>query len=111
MTETSPRVVVVGGGLSGLTAAYQLSLDLPDAHVTVLEASAAPGGALQTVDFPSGPMELGAEAFIARRPEASQLVAELGLTDSLRHPGPLGPAILTGGRAVSMPRGTLMGLP
>ncbi|MCT2059563.1 FAD-dependent oxidoreductase, partial [Dietzia cinnamea] len=111
MTETSPRVVVVGGGLSGLTAAYQLSLELPDAHVTVLEASASPGGALHTVDFPSGPMELGAEAFIARRPEASQLVVELGLTDSLRHPGPLGPAILTGGRAVPMPRGTLMGLP
>ena len=107
----APRVVVVGGGLSGLTAAYQLSLDLPDAQVTVLEASAAPGGALHTVDFPSGPMELGAEAFIGRRPEASALVAELGLADSLRHPGTLGSAILTGGRVVAMPPGTLMGLP
>ncbi|MDJ0423170.1 protoporphyrinogen oxidase [Dietzia kunjamensis] len=106
-----PRVAVVGGGLSGLTAAYQLSRELPDAHITVLEASDRPGGALHTVDFPSGPMELGAEAFIGRRPEASDLVAELGLTGSLRHPGPLGPAILTGGRMVPMPVGTLMGLP
>ncbi len=102
---------MVGGGLSGLTAAYQLALDLPDARITVLEASDIPGGALHTVDFPSGPMELGAEAFIGRRPEASELVAELGLTDALRHPGPLGPAILTGGRLVPMPPGTVMGLP
>ncbi|WP_194861588.1 FAD-dependent oxidoreductase [Dietzia sp. SYD-A1] len=107
----APRVAVVGGGLSGLTAAYQLALDLPDARITVLEASDIPGGALHTVDFPSGPMELGAEAFIGRRPEASELVAELGLTDALRHPGPLGPAILTGGRLVPMPPGTVMGLP
>jgi oxygen-dependent protoporphyrinogen oxidase len=105
------RVAVVGGGLSGLTAAYQLAGDLPGARITVLEAGDAVGGALHTTDFPSGPVELGAEAFIARRPEASDLVAELGLTDALRHPGLLGPAILTGGRLVPMPTGTLMGLP
>lgn len=105
------RVAVVGGGLSGLTAAYQLARDLPGARITVLEASGAVGGALCTTDFPSGPVELGAEAFIGRRPEASELVAELGLAESLRHPGPLGPAILTGGRLVSMPARTLMGLP
>lgn len=107
----APRVAVVGGGLSGLTAAYQLSRDLPGAQITVLEASRAPGGCLDTVDFPSGPMELGAEAFICRRPEASDLVSELGLTGALRHPGPLGPAILTGGRLEPVPSGTLMGLP
>ena len=107
----APRVAVVGGGLSGLTAAYQLARDLPGARITVLEASDRVGGALDTVDFPSGPMELGAEAFIGRRPEATALVAELGLTGALRHPGPLGPAILTGGRLVPMPARTLMGLP
>lgn len=107
----APRVAVVGGGLSGLTAAYQLSRDLPGARVTVFEASPVPGGCLDTADFPSGPMELGAEAFIGRRPEASELVAELGLTHELRHPGTLGPAILTGGRLIPMPAGTLMGLP
>ncbi len=106
-----PRVVVVGGGLSGLTAAYQLAREFPAARITVLEASDRPGGALHTADFPSGPMELGAEAFIGRRPEASDLVAELGLAGTLRHPGTLGPAILTGGRLVPMPARTLMGLP
>ena len=107
----APRVAVVGGGLSGLTAAYQLSRDLPGAGITVLEASRSPGGCLDTTDFPAGPMELGAEAFIGRRPEASELVAELGLTSALRHPGRLGPAVLTGGSLEPMPPGTLMGLP
>ncbi|MBB0967399.1 FAD-dependent oxidoreductase, partial [Dietzia aerolata] len=108
---TGPSVAVVGGGLSGLTAAYQLSRDLPGARITVLEASPAPGGCLDTVDFPSGPMELGAEAFIGRRPEAAELVAELGLADALQHPSGRSASILTGGRLVSMPAGTLMGLP
>lgn len=107
----SPRIAVVGGGLSGLTAAYQLRCELPDADITVHEASGAPGGKLDTTDFPSGPMELGAEAFIVRRPEAARLVDELGLTDALRHPSTRGSAILTGGRLVPMPAGTLMGLP
>lgn len=111
MSRPGPRVTVVGGGLSGLVAAYQLSLDLPGAQITVLEESAATGGALATTDFPSGPMELGAEAFICRRPEAAGLIDELGLTDRLAHPGTLGPAILTGGRLEPMPAGTLMGLP
>ncbi|WP_029458259.1 protoporphyrinogen oxidase [Dietzia alimentaria] len=107
----APHVVVVGGGLSGLTSAYQLSRDLPDVRITILEAGARPGGALHTTDFPSGPMELGAEAFIARRPEASELVSELGLTSALRHPGSLKPALLTRGQLVPMPARTLMGLP
>ena len=107
----APRFVVVGGGISGLVAAYQLRLESPEASIEVLEASDRVGGKLDTADFPSGPMELGAEAFIGRRPEAAELVDELGLTDRLRHPGGAGSAILTGGRLVPMPRGTLMGLP
>lgn len=108
---SAPRVAVIGGGVSGLTAAYQVARDLPGAQITVHEASARVGGALETAEFPSGPMELGAEAFIVRRPEARDLVDELGLTSSLREPGRLGSAILTGGRLESMPRGTVMGMP
>ena len=107
----APRFVVVGGGISGLVAAYQLRLESPEASIEVLEDSDRVGGKLDTADFPSGPMELGAEAFIGRRPEAAELVDELGLTDRLQHPGGAGSAILTGGRLVPMPRGTLMGLP
>ena len=45
---TSPRVVVVGGGISGLAAAWRLRLLRPDAEITVLEAAARWGGKLVT---------------------------------------------------------------
>lgn len=106
-----PRIAVVGGGLSGLVAAYQLHRDLPGAAVTVYEAGRRPGGKLDTDDFPSGPMELGAEAFIRRRAEAFELVCELGLEPALHHPSGLGSAVLSGGRLHPMPAGTMMGLP
>ncbi len=38
------RVVVVGGGISGLTAAWQPLDSLPDADITVVDASDRPGG-------------------------------------------------------------------
>lgn len=107
----APRVAVVGGGVSGLTAAYQLRRELPEARIDVHEASSRIGGALQTADFPSGPVDVGAEAFIVRRPEARELVRELGLDDAVRHPGGRSSAILTGGRLEPMPTGTFMGLP
>ena len=106
-----PVLLVVGGGLSGLVAAHEARALVPDAEILLVEASGRPGGKLETVDFPSGPMELGAEAFIRRRPEAAELVAELGLESRLHHPSDRGSAILSGGRLHPMPAGTLMGLP
>lgn len=108
---TTPRIAVIGGGLSGLVAAYELRAQFADAAITVVETADRLGGKLHTTEFPSGPMEVGAEAFISRRPEASDLVRELGLTEQLRHPRGLSPVIRTGGRLVAMPTGTLMGLP
>ncbi|MQA15114.1 MAG: protoporphyrinogen oxidase [Pseudonocardiaceae bacterium] len=112
-----PRVAVVGGGISGLAAAHRLRRLLgPDAAITLLEGSRRLGGALRTVEL--GTVELGttacdvgAEAFLVRRPEASALVAELGLDAELVHPTPAGPMVRAGGRTVPLPRRTVMGLP
>ncbi|MGV9482065.1 FAD-dependent oxidoreductase, partial [Gordonia aichiensis] len=73
-------VAVVGAGISGLTAAYRLRQRLgPDARIDVYEADERVGGILKTVDVgspgadPIG-IDVGAEAFIVRRPEALGLV-------------------------------------
>lgn len=107
-----PRIAVVGAGISGLAGAHRLRTLLgPAAHITVIERSDRVGGVLRTVDLAGRPMDVGAEAFLARRPEVSALAAELGLSDQIVHPGPAGPTIRAGGRTTALPSGTLLGVP
>lgn len=102
------RIAVVGGGVSGLTAAYRLRTLLPDAAITVFEPARL-GGKVRTVDVGGVTADVGAEAFLARRPEAVDLATELGL--SLVHPSSARASVRAGGRTVGLPSGTLMGIP
>ncbi len=109
---SSARVAVVGAGISGLAAAHRLRTLLgPDATITVLDRSDRVGGVLRTVDLAGVPFDVGAEAFLARRPEVPALAAELDLTDRLVHPSGAAPSIRAGGRTAPLPAGTLLGVP
>ena len=79
MTATGARIVVVGGGVSGLATAYRLLRDDPSLGVTVLEASRSAGGKLSTVRVGDLELESGPDAFVARKPWAVDLCRELGL--------------------------------
>ncbi|QWF76880.1 protoporphyrinogen oxidase [Amycolatopsis sp. CA-230715] len=105
-------IAVVGGGISGLTAAYRLRAELGDrAEITVVESSPWLGGKLRTIDLAGRAYDVGAEAFLARRPEAMDLVAEIGLGDRLTHPTGARATVLAGGHATGLPAGTVMGVP
>ncbi|SFB17056.1 oxygen-dependent protoporphyrinogen oxidase [Poseidonocella pacifica] len=69
-------VIVVGGGLAGLTAAYRLR----DRDVLVLEAAPRAGGRVCSVLHGSVPLNLGAHMFSGLGTPVGDLVAELGLT-------------------------------
>ncbi|MFT3662583.1 MAG: protoporphyrinogen oxidase [Gordonia sp. (in: high G+C Gram-positive bacteria)] len=106
------RVAVVGGGVTGLTAAYTLRRELgADAVIDVFEADHRPGGLLCTREVGAARLDVGAEAFIVRRPEALALVRELGLGDLVVSPGPLRPALWSGGRLHPLPVPAVMGIP
>ncbi|MFZ2509646.1 MAG: FAD-dependent oxidoreductase, partial [Gordonia sp. (in: high G+C Gram-positive bacteria)] len=113
----SGRVAVIGGGVSGLTAAYALRSALGAAvDLDVWEAAERPGGLLCTRTVDSGAtdgvaMDVGAEAFIVRRREAIELVRQLGLADQVVAPGPLRPAIWSGERLHPLPAPAVMGIP
>lgn len=106
------RVAVVGGGVSGLACAHRLRTLLgPSAEIVVLEQRDRLGGVLRTVDLAGAPFDVGAEAFLARRPEVPALLAEIGLAGALTQPTAATATIRAGGRTVGLPRGTLMGVP
>jgi len=108
----APRVAVVGAGIAGLAAAHRLRTLLgPEAAITVLEQRDRIGGVLRTVDLAGRPYDVGAEAFLARRPEVQALLAELGLAERLVHPTAAGATIRAAGRTVALPGGTVLGVP
>ncbi|HWL99497.1 MAG TPA: FAD-dependent oxidoreductase, partial [Nocardioidaceae bacterium] len=71
------RVAVVGGGVAGLTAAYELGQAGVD--VLVLEGSDRVGGKLRLAEVDGVTLDVGAEALLARRSEATDLCAAIGL--------------------------------
>ncbi|MFL6211495.1 MAG: protoporphyrinogen oxidase [Pyrinomonadaceae bacterium] len=76
-----PRVVVIGGGISGLAAAYQLTSQSAGRalEVWLLEASARVGGTVRTTRRDGCLLEAGPDSFISEKPEALSLARELGL--------------------------------
>ena len=99
-------VVVVGGGIAGLAAAWFLR-DV--ARVTVLEGAPRLGGKLAVSDVGGNTVDEGAEALLLTRPEGRDLLSELGLS-----PIPAGTtsaAIWTRGAMRPLPRRQFMGVP
>ncbi len=111
---TRPVVAVVGAGIAGLAAAWELAsetADGPPVDVVVLEAAGRPGGKLRSVDLDGRRVDLAAAAFLARRPEATELCRELGLGDELVAPGQSGASVLARGRLRQLPGGLHLGIP
>jgi hypothetical protein len=80
-------VVVIGGGIAGLTAAHAVRRDAaPGTRVTLVEASGRLGGKLRTEEFAGRPVDSGADAFLARVPAGVHLARELGLATELVSP-------------------------
>src|SRR6476661_10771029 len=105
------HVVVIGGGISGLTAAWQLLDALPGVTVTVVDASDRPGGKLRREPVAGVALDVGAESMLARRPEALALMSELGLDAEIVHPDTTSASIWSRGDLHPLPKSTLMGIP
>ena len=104
-----PHVVIVGGGIAGLAAAYFLRGE--PVQVTVLEGAARPGGKLAVSDIAGVALDEGAEALLVRRPEGTGLIKDVGLGGQLVTPGTTSSAIWTRGALRPLPQRQFMGVP
>lgn len=102
-------IVVVGAGIAGLAAAERILQQEPGADILVLEGSLRVGGKLHVGELAGQQIDLGAEAVLARRPEAVGLIDGLGLTRE--SPASVGASLWSRGALRAMPQGTLMGIP
>ena len=109
MNPSRPHVVIVGGGIAGLAAAFFLR-DEP-VRVTVLEGSPRLGGKLSVSEVAGVPVDEGAEALLVTRPEGTGLIAEVGLAGDRMAPGTTSSAIWTLGALRPLPRRQFMGVP
>ncbi|MGI9429604.1 MAG: protoporphyrinogen oxidase [Bythopirellula sp.] len=104
---STPRIAIIGGGISGLTAAYRLTTLLPQAHIELFEASERLGGVLYTRSDDDYLLELGADSFIDKLPAAVELCRELGLGDQIipTNEEPRKALVLHGGKLHPVPEG------
>ena len=78
-----PRIVIGGGGISGLVVAYRLEQHLPGAEVVVLEQQPQLGGKIGTIERAGFRVEMGPNGFLDNKPAMLNLCRDIGLADNL----------------------------
>ena len=106
------RVLIVGGGVTGLAIAYHLSrYAIP---CTIVEKTHRTGGLIKTDVIDGCQLEAGPDSFIATKPAVAELAEELlGLKDQIIGSNDADRRIFVvrGGKLVQMPRGMVMMVP
>jgi len=111
------RIIIIGGGIAGLSAAYYANKNISNAHVTVIESGSQWGGKITTdrVPFDDGQfiIEGGPDSFLATKPWGVALCKELGLGERLHgtNPRKKNTYILNKGRLLPLPEGLTMMIP
>jgi protoporphyrinogen/coproporphyrinogen III oxidase len=106
-----PGVVIIGGGISGLSAAYYLAKrGVPS---TLIELRPRLGGVIQTEHIDGCTVEAGPDSFISAKPAAMELIRELGLADQVIGSNDFSRKtfVWKRGRLVPLPDGLMMMVP
>jgi oxygen-dependent protoporphyrinogen oxidase len=106
-------VLVIGGGITGLSAAHAVASAPHPPRVTLLEQDGRFGGKILTTPFAGLPaVDAGADAFLARVPEAVTLAEAVGIHDAdLTSPATGTASVWWDGRMHPLPEGLVLGVP
>jgi len=104
------RIGIVGGGISGLVAAFYLRLADPASEVHVVESAERVGGVIRTQRVGEYLVEHGADMFATQPGDAVRLCEDLGISDRMITPqsGARGAAIVCRGKLVKIPDGFVL---
>ena len=103
------RIVIVGGGISGLAAAYELTRR--GVPFLLLEASPRLGGVVRTEQVGGFVIDAGPDALLTQKPAAIELCHELGIGDRLRPQQHRGTFLVRNGMLRSLPETSVFGIP
>jgi oxygen-dependent protoporphyrinogen oxidase len=108
----SPRIAILGGGIAGLTAAWQLA-KLGNPHFTLFEATGRLGGTVHTVRHRGFLLELGPDGWVTEKPWARELAEDLGLGDEIiaSNDAERVTYLVLNGKLVAIPAGMRMMVP
>lgn len=110
MSSVTHDTVIVGGGIAGLAAAYELSRR--GRSFLVLEAADRPGGVILSEEVAGFTIDAGPDALLIQKPEAIRLCEEVGLGDRLVSTKlPRLAYIQRGGRLHALPAASVLGIP
>ncbi|WP_144554829.1 protoporphyrinogen oxidase [Bacillus sp. X1(2014)] len=115
MTEEKQKIIIIGGGIAGLTSAFYLQKAIQEENLPfelkLIEASHRLGGKMQTVIRDGFTIERGPDSFLARKLSISRLAKEVGMEDQLVHNSTGKSYVLVNEKLHSMPGGSIMGIP
>ena len=110
--QSRPKVVIVGGGVSGLATAHYLHSRLGDhVQLTLLEGGSRLGGKVANQQFSGHLVDTGPDAVLVRAPAMAALLEDLGLGSQIVAPAALGAHVWSRGKLRRLPTGTLFGVP
>ena len=115
MSEEQKKVIIIGGGITGLTTAYYLQKEAREKglslDVKLIEASHRLGGKMQTFVKDGFVIERGPDSFLARKQSATRLAKEVGMENELIRNTAGKSFVLARERLHPMPGGSIMGIP
>lgn len=115
MSDSKKQIVIIGGGITGLTAAYYLQKEVRENHlpytVKLIEASHRLGGQMQTYKKDGYLIERGPDSFLETKEKAIVLANEVGMANRLVHNIPGTTYILANDQLHTIPGGSVMGIP